>query len=125
MDIITRRAAHAAGLAKFYTGRPCIYGHDSPRFVSSGACVACIRGYSRNYARAKNGATVRLILEGLHPDDAAALRDMAAAMRATRDAVAPVVSIDAVRAATLGPDATDAPPGYVAPPFVAHPGRTA
>lgn len=40
-DVITRREAHAKGLKRFYTGEPCKRGHDSERFTSSGACIAC------------------------------------------------------------------------------------
>jgi hypothetical protein len=31
--IITRKAAKAAGLKKFFTGRPCIRGHLAERYV--------------------------------------------------------------------------------------------
>lgn len=41
MDIITRREAKARGLRAFFTGRPCIRGHVSPRSVSTGHCNRC------------------------------------------------------------------------------------
>lgn len=40
-NVISRREAHAQGLKRFYTGEPCKRGHDSERFTSSGACIAC------------------------------------------------------------------------------------
>lgn len=38
---ISRKAAKILGLTIYRTGRPCFKGHDSWRYVSSGACVAC------------------------------------------------------------------------------------
>jgi len=35
------KAAAARGAKYFYTGVPCIHGHDSPRYTSSWACVKC------------------------------------------------------------------------------------
>lgn len=39
--IITRAAAIDAGLVRYFTGEPCIRGHVSERFVSSGGCCQC------------------------------------------------------------------------------------
>jgi hypothetical protein len=36
-----RLAALAAGQKTFDTGKPCANGHSSPRYTSSGICVAC------------------------------------------------------------------------------------
>lgn len=41
-DIIARKAAHAQGLKKFYTGKPCIHGHLSERYTSCGNCIKCM-----------------------------------------------------------------------------------
>jgi ribosomal protein S18 len=41
--IISQGDAKAQGLTRFYTGKPCVRGHDAPRFVSSKACVICAR----------------------------------------------------------------------------------
>lgn len=49
MQIMTRAAAHAAGLKHFYTGRPCKKGHDRERVVSTGACMGCLAGYAKAY----------------------------------------------------------------------------
>lgn len=38
-----RTAAIAAGSPTYITGRPCRHGHLSPRFVSNGCCVECMR----------------------------------------------------------------------------------
>lgn len=38
---ISRGDARALGLTIYRTGKPCLNGHTSWRFVSSGACVAC------------------------------------------------------------------------------------
>jgi 5-methylcytosine-specific restriction endonuclease McrA len=41
MDIIGRKAAKAAGLKTYFTGKPCKRGHIGPRYVSRGNCVQC------------------------------------------------------------------------------------
>lgn len=49
-QIISREEAHAKGLKHFYTGKPCKYGHDSPRFVTTSGCVKCGVLRSRKFA---------------------------------------------------------------------------
>ena len=39
--LISRKEAHERGLKRFYTGNPCIRGHDAQRFVTTGNCVRC------------------------------------------------------------------------------------
>lgn len=41
-QIISRQAAHAAGLLRFYTGVPCKRGHTAERYVSTGGCIMCL-----------------------------------------------------------------------------------
>lgn len=44
MDIITRKAAKAAGLKRYFTGRPCDRGgHIAERHVQSKRCIICNR----------------------------------------------------------------------------------
>lgn len=38
---VSRQVAHAEGIKRFYTGEPCIRGHDAERFVANGNCVDC------------------------------------------------------------------------------------
>lgn len=38
---ITRQAAKAACLTRYFTGKPCKYGHVAERTVSNGACTKC------------------------------------------------------------------------------------
>lgn len=38
-----RSEAKAAGLTRYFTGKPCPAGHVSARMVSSGACVECLK----------------------------------------------------------------------------------
>ena len=40
MDIISKEEAKRKGLKRFFTGKPCIHGHYSERFISGG-CVSC------------------------------------------------------------------------------------
>lgn len=41
MKLITKSEAATQGLTHYYTGKPCLRGHDSVRFVSTGQCRAC------------------------------------------------------------------------------------
>lgn len=41
MQIISIRAAEAAGLKHYFTGKPCRKGHLGPRYVSTWRCVEC------------------------------------------------------------------------------------
>jgi hypothetical protein len=70
-SLISRDDAHAAGYKRYYTGNPCLRGHDSPRFVTTGGCVQCGRDRSNNYAKSKNSEQGRFVRD-LHPDDFAA-----------------------------------------------------
>lgn len=40
MNPSTRKEARAAGLKRFYTGKPCLQGHVAERYLSGG-CVVC------------------------------------------------------------------------------------
>jgi len=60
MEIISRKEARVRGLDRYYTGKPCKYGHVSERYLSTGICVECnrernnsdeAREYKREYAR--------------------------------------------------------------------------
>lgn len=39
--IISRKEAESLGEKHFFTGKPCVHGHLSPRYVSDRYCVAC------------------------------------------------------------------------------------
>lgn len=41
MQIITRQEAKEKGLSRYFTGKPCKYGHMSEKTVSGGNCVEC------------------------------------------------------------------------------------
>jgi hypothetical protein len=57
-NIISREEALEQGLARFYTGKPCVRGHAAPRFVSSKACVVCARE-NQNKWNGKNSDKLR------------------------------------------------------------------
>lgn len=40
-QVISKKEAKAAGLNKYFTGRPCKYGHISERWLQSGKCIQC------------------------------------------------------------------------------------
>jgi hypothetical protein len=49
VNVITREAAKALGLKRFFTGEPCKHRHVAERFVSSGQCYGCKHNSSRRY----------------------------------------------------------------------------
>lgn len=61
MKHISRQEAKVAGLNKFYTGRPCKYGHIAERHTSSSNCVVCRLRMNKEWANR-------------HPVQAAAIR---------------------------------------------------
>lgn len=42
MKIINLSEAKAAGLTKYFTGKPCKHGHVAERYVGGGACTDCL-----------------------------------------------------------------------------------
>lgn len=45
MDVISRKEAKELGLKKYFTGKPCKYGHVSDRNTSGGYCNQCMSLY--------------------------------------------------------------------------------
>lgn len=43
MEIIDRKTARAAGLKRYFTGKPCVNGHVDYRTVVRGSCFECCR----------------------------------------------------------------------------------
>ena len=43
MLIIKRKEAIQQGLVKYYTGKACKHGHKAERFISSFACIECVK----------------------------------------------------------------------------------
>lgn len=72
MNTISRNEAVNSGLPRFFTGKPCKYGHLSERYVTTGACIQCLRNSAAKYRQAGSlgqARTVRLAAY-VHPDDA-------------------------------------------------------
>lgn len=76
MEILTRRQAANLGMNKYYTGKPCSHGHDSPRYVSSGICCKCnaegVKRYNQGITKERVSRQRGLFAYSLHPDDHAA-----------------------------------------------------
>ena len=62
MQIITRKEAKAAGSTKYFTGKPCSYGHVSQRNTASGMCCQCASEQAKAKRRARG-------LKGPHRPD--------------------------------------------------------
>ena len=54
VKVTTRKEAHAAGLTRYFTGRPCKHGHIAERRVSDG-CVVCADAHARQWQAANPG----------------------------------------------------------------------
>jgi len=80
MQIITRKAARAAGAVHYFTNRLCVRNHLELRFVRGGACRGCVREYSREHRLKKlyvGAPYQRLRVADIyvtHVDDLAAVR---------------------------------------------------
>ena len=46
-ELISREAARAQGLKKFFTGVPCRHGHLASRIVADGKCTVCLAGRAK------------------------------------------------------------------------------
>lgn len=46
-SVISREEARAAGLFRYFTGKPCKNGHAAERFVSNSACSACNEAWAK------------------------------------------------------------------------------
>jgi hypothetical protein len=82
MQILGWREAAERKLTKYWTGTPCARGHASYRYVSSGACSECVRGYGKR-TKPKTGMTKIEIR--VHSEDASLIRDYADALLKARE----------------------------------------
>lgn len=99
MNIKQRSIAIADGDKKYFTGHPCIHGHNSPRYTLSGICCAC------NAANAKKSAKIKVrkyvaklqahFMYPLHPDDHAAAMNYCHALNLQRGRM-PHIEMDPV-----------------------------
>jgi hypothetical protein len=44
--VLSREDARAQGLKRYYTGVPCVKGHDAERYTRDGRCVQCATAHS-------------------------------------------------------------------------------
>jgi hypothetical protein len=51
MEVILRAAAKAAGLKRYYTGVPCLIGHLTERYASTGKCCECRKNIKARYVK--------------------------------------------------------------------------
>lgn len=50
--LCTCKQAVAAGLVRYFTGKPCPHGHIAERYVAGRGCVACLKGHKTRWERA-------------------------------------------------------------------------
>jgi hypothetical protein len=56
LKVITRGEAIAAGLTRYFNGKPCLHGHKSERHICNHVCVACLKEQVKVRAKAKRAA---------------------------------------------------------------------
>jgi len=75
--VISRKQAALSGLKRFYTARPCKFGHDAERFVTTGGCVKCNAERSQLFRSTAAKSSVSQLRGWFgypsHPDDYTAL----------------------------------------------------
>jgi 5-methylcytosine-specific restriction endonuclease McrA len=54
--VTSRAQARVDGVQRYYTGKPCLYGHVTERYVSNGDCLGCHEAISREVARNRHNA---------------------------------------------------------------------
>lgn len=75
MKKITRAEAKAAGLVRYFTGKPCPHGHVAERFASYGQCVECtVKSRDNWYENNKERAREKNILWHKNNPEAKRLR---------------------------------------------------
>ena len=47
--VVARKDARAAGLKRYFTGKPCKYGHIAERQVANGVCIRCFAQISKTF----------------------------------------------------------------------------
>jgi len=117
LQIITRKDAHAAGLRRFFTGRPCAHGHTAERFVTTGGCVACNAARSKAFGQQANKTDGKFVYPLAHPDDHAAAWAYCQALDLARGAIPtqrpgtqPAAPFDVVAARVAAFKGHDVPP---------------
>ena len=83
----TREQAHAAGATKYYTGKVCVNGHATQRYVSSGICIGCSSMNANKYQKGQRDKfrTGQVVFKAeVHPDDTQAMQSMADSLKAAR-----------------------------------------
>jgi len=64
VKVISRKAAKAAGLKHYFTGKPCKFGHVEKRYVASFGCAACYRDKANQHYAALDADSRKSIVLG-------------------------------------------------------------
>lgn len=83
-EIHTRNEAFEKKLHKYYTGRPCVRGHLTFRYVRTGQCVDCVRQYAKKFAQQTTKRTVSITIDLWNSDDIPALKAYANSLNLSR-----------------------------------------
>lgn len=79
----TRTEAAAAGLRKYWSGKPCGRGHNALRYVASGTCVKCSHDNQAKFSRGRApGMSAHTFM--MHNEDVPAVAELVDALNAAR-----------------------------------------
>lgn len=53
--MISRAEAKRQGLTRYFTGKPCLYGHISERMVTNASCLQCLKIKQNEYQNSSKG----------------------------------------------------------------------
>jgi hypothetical protein len=73
MTAMTRDEALRLGLHKYIDITPCKRGHDSFKYTSSGACVACATAAAKRFNEKKHAAVIEIKVRVLRGDEEAVI----------------------------------------------------
>jgi hypothetical protein len=48
MNVISKKDAKTQGLKRYFTGKPCKFGHIEARYIGNGKCIACPNRWRKN-----------------------------------------------------------------------------
>lgn len=71
-----RQTAKSLNMIHYNTGRPCINGHMSDRYVSTGNCVKCINDASKNYRETNKKQKIAAIVGDVIIENRVHMRDV-------------------------------------------------
>lgn len=58
-EILTKQQAKDRSLTRYYTGLPCVQGHDSERYTRNSQCIQCAKARLKKYTKTEKGKSAQ------------------------------------------------------------------